>query len=385
MLGPTGCVGRRSRPRKAGRRGGTGVVKGLKSLPNIHDVAARAGVSISTVSRVINRSGPASAKARDAVLSAVRETGFRPSTIGRQLKTAKSRTIGVLVPSLKNPIFADAVQGIERAAERRGYRILLTSSRYAPEKEVDAVEVLLANRVAGLIVTVADEAVSPALVLLKRAGAPFVLLFNPALDPGPSAITIDNQAAARELVEGLIALGHRRIAMIAGSFEASDRSGLRRAGYEAALRGHGLAPGPVIEVGFDSFDLGRHCAALCRLAPAPSAVFCSTDMLALAAIRAFTALGLAVPRDMSVAGFDGIAVGELTAPNLATVVQPAEQMGAQALDHLLERINDKAPALHLTLPHAVRPGESWGPPRPASVIELSPDAAIQKASLAGST
>jgi DNA-binding LacI/PurR family transcriptional regulator len=340
----------------------------MRAVPNIRDVAERAGVSISTVSRVINGSGPASPKAREAVLRAVDETGFRPNTIGRNLKTARSRTIGVLVPSLKNPIFADAVQGIERAAERAGYGILLASSNYDPAKEVQAVEVFLSNRVEGLIVTVADEQSSPALDLLRRDRVPFVLVFNPALDPGPSAITIDNQGAARAIVSELIALGHRRIAMIAGRFDASDRSGLRRAGYERALRDAGITPGPVVEVSFDSLDLSTHCAELCRADPAPTALFCSTDMLAIAAMRGLATIALRVPADMSVVGFDGIAVGEWIAPSLATVVQPAEEMGAQALRHLLERVNENAPALHVTLPHRVRPGESWGPPRPESVV-----------------
>lgn len=339
----------------------------MRAIPNIQDVAERAGVSISTVSRVLNDSGPASIKAREAVLSAVSAIGFRPNSIGRTLKTAKSRTIGVLVPSLKNPIFADAVEGIERAAEREGYGILLTSSNYAPEKEVKAVEVFLSNRVEGLIVTVADEASSPALDLLRREQVPFVLVFNPALDPGPSAITIDNQAAARAIVEELISLGHRRIAMIAGRFDASDRSELRRAGYEEALKAHDITPGSVEEVSFDSLDLSDLCAELCGRAEGPTALFCSTDMLAIAAIRGLTTIGLRVPRDISVAGFDGITVGECIAPSLATIVQPAEEMGARALSHLLERVNGNAPAIHLTLPYRLRPGESWGPPRSVSV------------------
>ncbi len=341
----------------------------MRAVPNIRDVAERAGVSISTVSRVLNNSGPASIKTREAVLSAVNKIGFRPNIIGRTLKTAKSRTIGVLVPSLKNPIFADTVEGIERAAEREGYSILLTSSNYAPEKEVKAVEVFLSNRVEGLIVTVANEASSPALDLLRLEGVPFVLVFNPVLAPGPSAITIDNQAAARTIVEGLIALGHRHIAMIAGRFDASDRSELRRAGYEEALRAHGMIPDPVVEVNFDLLDLSDHCAELYRHDEGPTALFCSTDMLAIAAIRGLTTIGLRVPDDVSVAGFDGITVGECMAPSLATIVQPAEEMGAQALSHLLTRVNDNAPALHLTLPYRLRPGESWGPPWKSSIFK----------------
>lgn len=351
-----------------------------KTIANIRDVAKRAGVSISTVSRVLNETGPASPKAREAVLRAVAATGFRPNAIGRTLKTAKSRTIGVLVPSLKNPIFADVVQGVERAAEGEGYSILLASSSYQPRKEKDAVEVFLSNRVAGLIVTVADEATSPALALLRRQGVPFVLVFNPARDPGPSAVTIDNRGAAGALVEALIALGHRRIAMIAGRFQSSDRSGLRRAGYAEALRRHGLEPGPVVEVGFETLDLRHHCAALCSAPEPPTALFCSTDMLAIAAIRGLATLGVRVPEDVSVAGFDGIAVGQWIAPSLATMVQPAEEMGAKALHHLLARINHAAPALRLTLPYRVRPGESWGPPREGSLLPFRAKGSEQRAS-----
>lgn len=342
----------------------------MRTIPNIRDVAAQAGVSTSTVSRVLNQSGPASAKAREAVLRAVTETGFRPNCIGRTLKTAKSRTIGILVPSLKNPIFADAVEGIERAAEHAGYSILLASSNYDPQKEAQAIEVFLANRVEGLVVTVADETSSLALDLLRREGVPFVLIFNPAMDPGPSVITIDNQAAARTLVDELVKVGHRRIAMIVGRFDASDRSGLRRAGYERALHDHGIPPGPIIEVGFDTLDLTDHCAELCRGRDAPTALFCSTDMLAIAAIRGLVTLGLRVPRDMSVAGFDGIDVGEWMAPSLTTVVQPAEELGAKALRHLLRRLNDDEPPLRLVLPYRLRRGESVGVPRRGRVPNL---------------
>lgn len=336
----------------------------------IKDVAQRAGVSVATVSRVINRRGPTSAEARAAVQRAVVESGFRPSAIGRALKTARSRTLGVLVPSLKNPIFADTVQGIERRAEAAGYGTLLASSHYAPDKELAAVEVFLANRVAGLVLTVADENASPALELLSREALPHVLVFNPARAPEHSGVTIDNRGAARQIVGRLIELGHRRIAMIAGNFESSDRSGLRRAGYEDALRSAGLAPGPVVEASFTARDLSGLCAALWAGDDPPTAIFCSTDLLAIAAIRALAGLGLRVPRDVSVAGFDGIDLGQWITPSLATVVQPAERMGEAAVEHLLQRVDSGAAALHLTLEHGLRPGESWGPP-PVSAVTLS--------------
>lgn len=314
----------------------------------------------------MNASGPASVEARKAVARAVSESGFRPNSIGRQLKTATTQTVGVLVPSLKNPIFADAVQGIERAAEARGYRILLTSSRYDPDNEVAAIDLLLCSRVDGLVLTVADEATSPALEILKREQMPFVLVFNPAKARSQSAVTIDNAAAAREVVGALVEMGHRRIGMVAGTFVASDRSSERRVGYEQALRSRGLKPGPIIEAGFENDDLVASCADLCSDRNLPTALFCSTDMLALGAIRALTKLGYRVPDDISVVGFDGIAIGELTAPSLTTVVQPAEEMGEQAVRHLLARIGEDGAPRKLTLPHRIRHGESWAPPRSIS-------------------
>ena len=330
--------------------------------PTIREVARRAGVSVATVSRVVNGRGSVSERRRQAVGEAIRETGFRPNIMGRGLKTARSGTLGVLVPSLQNPIFADVVQGIERAAEAGGYRILLTSSNYLPEKEVAAIDMLLCNRVEGLVLTVADESASQALDFLDRSHVPFVLVFNPARTTNHSIVTIDNFAAARDIVSRLVQMGHRRVAMIAGDSQVSDRSNLRRAGYEQALVDGGLRPGPIIEVDFDRRHLVPQCRFLLSCDPAPTALFCSTDMLAIATIRGFAVLGLRVPNDISVAGFDGIEVGQCMSPSLATVVQPAEDMGMHAVEHLLERLNAGAPAKNMTLPYRLRHGESWAEP-----------------------
>ena len=173
---------------------------------------------------------PGCGQRADATVCRRSDTGdrvFAPMSSVGDLKTARSGTLGVLVPSLRNPIFADAVQGIERAAEAGGYRILLTSSNYLPEKEAAAIDVLLCNRVEGLVLTVADESSSQALEFLNRSNVPFVLVFNPASSAKHSTVTIDNFAAAQDIVSRLVRMGHRRIAMIAGDFEASDRSNLR--------------------------------------------------------------------------------------------------------------------------------------------------------------
>jgi DNA-binding LacI/PurR family transcriptional regulator len=324
------------------------------------EVAEMAGVSIATVSRVINGRGTSSRPVEKAVQDAIARTGFRPNAIGRGLKMARTRTLGVVIPSLRNPIFADAVQGIERQSEAAGYSVLLTCSNYQPEKEIAALEVLLSNRADGVLLTVANERDSAALKLLRRERAPYVLLFNPALDPEVSTVAIDDVTAARAVVKDLIHHGHRTIAMIAGTFRASDRSELRRRGFADEILFNGLRPGRVVEAAFDSPDLRTECRALMNGHDAPTAIFCSTDMLAMAAIRSLHQLGYAVPADVSVAGFDGIALGSWMTPSLTTVLQPAEQIGAAAVRHLLDRLHNAAPPRHITLPFEFRTGESSG-------------------------
>lgn len=331
--------------------------------PTIKDVARRAGVSIATVSRVINDREEVSDHARDSVHRAMADIGFRPNSIGRMLKTARSGTLGVLIPTLKNPIFADVVHGVQLSAEQHGYNTLLVSSDYDPQRELAAVETLLANRVEGLVLTVADEANSSALRLLRGERVPFVLVFNPATVADCSTVTVDNERAAAAVVRELIARGHRHIGLIVGRIESSDRSLRRRAGYRMAMKEAGLSPSPVFEVAFDQTDLTATCKKVLTHKRKLSAVFCSTDMLAIGAIRGFIEQGARVPEDVAVVGFDGIATGEWITPSLATVVQPAEEMGRKAVQHLVEdRIKGDGQPLHLTLEYRIRPGESWGRP-----------------------
>jgi len=300
----------------------------------------------------------------------VTESGFRLNAIGQQLKTARSRTLGVLVPSLKNPIFADAVSGVEHIAEQSGFQLLMASSSYKVAKEKSAINTFLASRVEGMVLTVTDEQSSgDALSILETAQLPFVLMFNPRKLANRSTVSIDNRLAAYELVCELIAKGHRKIAMVAGNLSDSDRSVERYAGYSDALSEHGLEPGDVVEVGFENPRLDDVVAEHPMDENSPTAYFCSTDLLAISMIRALSRLGLKVPNDVSVVGFDGISIGESLIPNLATAVQPAEAMGNWAATHLVSRIEEGAPAQNVVLPHYIRQGESWS----ALTDDIGPD------------
>lgn len=317
---------------------------------------------MATVSRVVNHSGPVSDETRQSVDRAIRESGFRPNSIGRQLKTARSHTIGVLVPSLRNPIFADAVAGVELAAKQRGFSVLLASSDYDAAKEVSAVETFLRNRVEGLVLTVADEENSEAIDNLLATQVPFVLMFNPVKKTNFSTVSIDNREAAAELVQTLLGLGHQRIAMISGKGTESDRSKERQAGYKDALKANGISYSRITEVGFESSDPQSLIKASYNDHDAPTAYFCSTDVLALSMIRALSSINKRVPQDVSVVGFDGISIGQWAIPSLATAVQPAEQMGEWAAQHLAGRIDNDEPVTNLVLPYAIRQGESLAPP-----------------------
>ncbi len=339
----------------------------------IRTVAERAGCSIATVSRVINGTARASADVEARVRAAIADLAFRPSEIGRSLKTLRTRTLGVVIPSLTNPVFAGSVAGMEAEARQRGHTLLLTATDYDPARERELVATLVAQSVAGLVLTVADPDANPTLDLLDAEAIPYVLVYNEPQHPGRAAVTVDNAAASRALTEAFLAAGHRRILFIAGRFSTSDRSRLRHQGYLAAMAAAGLSPEPVLELDYLA-DTGAHRAALEGLlhGPArPSGIICSNDLLALSVIAALREMGLGVPADISVAGFDGIAIGRLVAPPLATVDQPTRRMGERAVARLFELMGQDAPHDVEHLPFELRPGGTLAP--------VSPPAAAPKA------
>lgn len=304
----------------------------------------------------MNQSGAATPATATRVREAISELCFRPSQIGRSLKTSKSRTIGVLVPSLVNPVFAESVAGIELAAQRAGYSVLLATSRYDRDRETSAIETLRAHWVDGLILTVASADHSASLDLLDASSVPYVLIYNQPHRGDRAAVSVDNVAAAREAVTSLVSLGHRRIAMLAGVRAASDRTILRQEGFEAAMRDAGLIPGLTLEVDFEALNAERAISTLFAGPEAPTALFCGTDLIAIAAMKALSERGLSVPRDVSVIGFDGIAVGAMLQVPLTTIVMPVHAMGERAVEQLLAQLNAHVEPETLLLPYVLRAG-----------------------------
>lgn len=343
----------------------------------IKDVAERAGVAVGTVSRVLNGSGPVHSTTAARVREAIEALQYVPNAAGRALKRGASRSIGIVVPTLSNPIFAASVDGIEDIAREAGFAAILTHSRYEDAREEAAIADLVARGVEGLVLTLSDA--SPQrLQAVAAHGLPFVLLYNPPSEGSTVAMaTVDSRRAMDEATGKLLALGHRRIAFVSGTFAASDRAKARFEGYRDAMDRAGLPLWPPVEVDFlaDATAFDDAITTLLTRLNAPTALIASNDFLALQVLAAARRVGLTVPDDLSVLGFDGLAIAQITAPRLATVHQPAKAMGAEAATILLDMLSGAAPRVAV-LPHAFMAGETLGAP-PARSPTVGPERAAR--------
>lgn len=325
---------------------------------SIQAVAAKAGVSVATVSRAFNFPDKVTPATRELVARVARELDYLPNASARTLRTQRSRVLGVVLPTLLNPTFAECLQGIARAAIAGGYAIIPVTTGYRLDEEERAVQLLLAGNVDGLILVVSNPSTSAALARLRDHGTPYVLAYN--RHPDHPYVTVDGEAAVADVVARLVLLGHRRIAMVGGTLAASDRAQQRYRGYRRGMAEAGLKALPLVEVPFVESAVD----ALARVLQAdgrPSALVCSNDLLAIRSIRAAHRVGLDVPGELSVIGFDGIALGEDLTPALSTVEQPNSDIGRHSVELLIQSMAGGAalsPDASLLLPWVFRDGES---------------------------
>ncbi|HEU0076955.1 MAG TPA: LacI family DNA-binding transcriptional regulator [Longimicrobiaceae bacterium] len=318
----------------------------------IRDVAARAGVSIATVSRVLNGSGPVREETRARVEQVAAELNFTPHGAARSLITRRTDTFGVVLPDLFGEFFSEVIRGMDPLARGNGYHLLLSSS-HDNLREIEFALQAMRGRVDGLIVmspNVAAQALEPCL----PGDVPVVLLNCEAAAGGARhAINVDNFGGARAMVLHLAGLGHRRIAMVggsAGNFDARER----QRGYLAALAEAGIAADPALEAAGDFTERGgyRAAEALARLDPRPTALFCANDSMAVGAMSALRAAGLRVPADVAVAGFDDIPIARYIDPALSSVHVDVHRLGALAVGMLCDTLGKETPhpPVHEMLP-----------------------------------
>ncbi len=300
---------------------------------SIKDIAKSAGVSHSTVSRALSDSPLVSDETKARIQRLAQEMGYSPNTLARSLVTRQTYTIGVVVTTIADPFVAEVVQGIEATAHDYNYTVILCSSGAQPEREIAAVEMLRSKRVDGVIVT-SSRIGALYLEHLERIGAPIVLINNHNESSGryTFTVTVDNRHGGYLATEHLVQLGHRRIAYVtAPADHSSDLD--RMAGYREALIAGGIEPDPTLIVrGNGRADGGEQALkALIELSQPPSAVFCYNDMTAIGLMHAARQVGLSVPRDMAVVGFDDIPFASYFYPPLTTIAQPKVEMGRLAM------------------------------------------------------
>jgi LacI family transcriptional regulator len=310
---------------------------------SIADVAREAGVSRQTVSRALNGKGEISNATLHHVQEVIDRLDYRPSSIARGLATRHTRTIGLIVPDIANPFFADIGRGADDAAHVAGYSLLLCNAVEDPDREAELLRSLEQRAVDGVVLCSSRLPEKTLADLVKRHDA--VVLINRRL-AGCSSVCVDDARGAASMVQHLLGSGRRRIGLLAGS-EMSHSSRERVRGYAEAMIAAGQAPDPSLTQRCDSPDIeGGYRAVLSLLGRRPDVdgMICYNDLVAIGALRTCAELGRCVPADVAVAGADDILLASLVTPALTTLRIDRQAIGAAAFRMLLDQLHGASDA-----------------------------------------
>lgn len=310
-------------------------------MATVKDVADLAGVSTATVSRVLNNYPQVADKTRSKVLWAMEELGYQPSRVARRLRMEATQILGLIISDIANPFFTSVVRGIENVAYANQYSLLLCNSDEDPARESLYVDVLQAERVAGIIISPADEN-STSCKRLLRNDVPIVAMDRRLRQFDVDTVLVDNVKGAYQATSHLIRLGHRRIGLIGGPSRITTGRE-RQEGYEKALSEHGLELDQgLIKIGDFKQDSGyQRACELLEMDDPPTAIFTANNLMTLGALNAIHEKGLNIPRDMAIVGFDDMPWAPSLDPPLTAVAQPTHELGCTAANLLLQRIADK--------------------------------------------
>ncbi|NRQ30266.1 LacI family DNA-binding transcriptional regulator [Nonomuraea sp. NN258] len=300
-------------------------------MPTIYDVARQAGVSAATVSRVLNGRQSVDPDMVARVLAAVRELGYRPNAVARNLRRSRTTLWAVIISDIGNPFFTATVRGIEDVAQQAGYSVVLCNSDENPAKEETYVAAALSEQMAGVIIASAGS--GKAAKALLESSIPVVAIDRKLPRGEVDTVVVDNEAGAREATEHLLGAGYRRVACITGP-EGVSTADLRLRGYASAM------PGEPLVVRADFREQGGYDAmsALLSGPDRPDAVFVANNLMAVGALRCLAEHDVNVPGEMGLVGFDDIPWADLVRPSLTTVAQPTYELGRMAARLLVDRI-----------------------------------------------
>lgn len=317
--------------------------------PTIREVADAAGVSRSTASRALSGNGYAAPEVRERVRAVAKEIGYVVDARARSLKQRTSRSVGVLVSDLRNVFYAELASGIGEEAKRHGRTLVLVDLHGDGEGELDAAEALVASRVSGVIATPVSRRLSE---YMARIGVPLIEVDRRFDADGTDAVVVDNRAAARDTTDRLLAAGHRRIALLIDETDWTTGKERQR-GHLDALAAHKvrLDEALIVKAGWDADEAAAAARHVLSLPDRPTAVFAANNVLTEGTWRAAADLGLRIPEDLSVVGFDDAPWMSMVRPGVSTRVQEVGSLGATALRALLERIDTpEAPVRTMVMP-----------------------------------
>lgn len=318
------------------------IEKEHKSSPTMNEVAQEAKVSVATVSRVVNKSGGVSKKLERRVLRAMKKLSYHPSSLARSLKVQQTNLVGLIVPMLEHAFYSRLATSIETQLFENDYRAIICNSGEDEKRELAYVEMLLRQRVDGIIIN--SSALQPDyLQSLNQSNVPIVLIDRDLPDVNCMKVFSDNYQGGGIAARHLLELGHRRIGIVVPMPDTEPVSH-RFNGAKDALAQYGLVNDPELIVSVDTqlFDMGYQAGKqLLELPSPPTAILALTDVTAVGVMHAAAEMGLQIPEDLSVMGYDNVPIASYTIPPLTTVEQPIVEMGKTSVHLLLKRLNDE--------------------------------------------
>ncbi|MDQ3811997.1 MAG: LacI family transcriptional regulator [Chloroflexota bacterium] len=333
-----------------------------QTLATVDDIARAAGVSVATVSRVLNSSPKVASPTRRRVLHVLEDLGYAPNNLARNLRARALPVFGLVIPDIRNPVYTSLLRGVEDVARAGGYFVLLANTDEQPERQAEYLRMLLAERVAGVILVPAAGTRLDSVQALQRVGIPVLALDRPLPELDIDTVQPDRGRGVRLAVEHLVAHGHRAIALLNGPTElATARQ--RADAFDAALRSLGLERRAAWEAAADFRQEGGYQAARAVLAQRhrPTAMLVANNLMALGSMRAAAELGVRVPDELAIIAFDDTEWAPYLAPPLTTIAHDTQELGRMAAE-LLERrlVNPGRSALTVLLPPRLVVRESCG-------------------------
>ncbi|KHF39655.1 catabolite control protein A [Halalkalibacter okhensis] len=321
----------------------------------IYDVAREAGVSMATVSRVVNGNPNVKPATRKKVLEAIERLGYRPNAVARGLASKRTTTVGVIIPDISSIFFAELARGIEDIATMYKYNIILCNSDQNQDKEIHLINTLLEKQVDGIVFMgghITEEHVEQ----FKRSPVPVVLAATLDANSEIASVNIDYRQAVYDAISNLIEKGHSRIGMLSGTLDDPVNGYQKFLGYREAIEGAGLSfDEELVVIGDYTYDSGIDAMeSFLKLENKPSVIFASTDEMALGVIHGAQDHGLSIPDDIEVLGFDNTRLATMVRPTLSTVVQPMYDIGAVSMRLLTKLMNKEEVTEHVVvLPHRI--------------------------------